>query len=136
MRPKPMKPHVACRCCEFEKHLRGLCHAAVWGNCLREEAVAENVRIMIVYFERSSDAEIKLCCVTRLAAVSALEVRTRSAEVVVQGISYENSTASYSAAALDVYRRHLGRDAGAGTYESTCRDALEGAYCSIAGGNW
>ena len=41
-----MKPHVACRFCELEKHLRVLCLAATGAKRLRGDAIVETVLMM------------------------------------------------------------------------------------------
>jgi hypothetical protein len=51
MRPNPIKPHVACRLWELEKHLRVLWHAAVGVDLRRGEASAESVRIVWLWSE-------------------------------------------------------------------------------------
>jgi hypothetical protein len=45
MRPRPMKPHVACRFCELEKHLLEPWRTAV-GEALRKDEAIEAVRML------------------------------------------------------------------------------------------
>jgi hypothetical protein len=41
-----MKPHVACRCRELEKHLRDVWYGAARSDLLRGDDIAETVRIV------------------------------------------------------------------------------------------
>lgn len=62
MRPKPINPHVACRFCELEKHLRELRAANGGAILLKDALVAKAVLIVAMSFSTTTKVqEMELC---------------------------------------------------------------------------